>query len=106
MTAHEPLPGTLVCSHRPADTSRAVKDSTIGRLLTAAAADAADVTALVAGGPEADGRRRWTYRELHDDARRVAAALLCRFAPGERVACGRRTFPNGSYSSTAPPWRA
>jgi fatty-acyl-CoA synthase len=83
----------LAASYRPADTSRTVQASTVGGVLAAAAVDAADVTALVDGGPDRAGRRRWTFRQLYDDASRVAAALLRRFSPGERVAVWAPNLP-------------
>lgn len=67
-----------------ADTSVPLFQGTLGDALRRAAREAPDRTALVEGRPE--GGRRWTYRELLDDSERVAAALLTRFRPGERVA--------------------
>ncbi|MFW2829420.1 class I adenylate-forming enzyme family protein [Sphingomonas sp. ID0503] len=45
-----------------------------------------DRVALVEGVPEHSARRRWSYRQLLEDAERVAGALLTRFAPGDRIA--------------------
>ena len=64
----------------PADESEPVLDLTVGQLLRDAAAEVPDRTALIGGG------QRWTYAELLADAERVAATLLARFSPGERVA--------------------
>jgi fatty-acyl-CoA synthase len=83
----------LTSSHWPADTSERVLDLTVGDLLRAAAADAPGRTALVAGVPDAAGRRRWTYEALLDEAERAAAALLARFRPGERVAVWAPNVP-------------
>jgi fatty-acyl-CoA synthase len=76
----------LTTSHWPVDTSEQVMDITVGGLLRRAAADAGDCLALVDGVPDPGARRRWTYEELLADAERVAAALLARFSPGERIA--------------------
>lgn len=72
-------------SHRQADLSQEVLEVTIGDLLRAAAASGPDRIALVDGVAQGD-RRRWTYAELLTIAERVAAGLLARFAPGERIA--------------------
>jgi len=75
----------------PADDSISVRDLTVGDLLREAAADAPDRTGLVAGAPGDD--RRWTFGELLTEAERVAAALLARFEPGERVAVWAPNVP-------------
>lgn len=77
----------------PADTSRPVLELSTGDLLRAAAADAADQSALIEGAPPGTpspsgaGRtdRRWTYLELLAEAERCAHWLLTRFSPGERI---------------------
>jgi fatty-acyl-CoA synthase len=63
-----------------------VLELTVGDLLRQVAAEAPDQVALVAGVPDVEDRRRWTYGELLHDAERVSAALLERFAPGEHLA--------------------
>jgi fatty-acyl-CoA synthase len=77
----------------PLDTSEPVVDMTVGELLRAAAADAPDRTALVAGVPDPAERRRWTYTELLDESERAARALLARFEPGERLAVWAPNLP-------------
>ena len=79
-------PVRLTESYWPADTAEPVLDVTLGQLLRELAEEHPDRTALVEGIPDAARRRRWTYAELLSDSERVAAALLGRFRPGERVA--------------------
>ncbi len=81
-------------SHRLPDQQSPLRDITVGDLLREVAEAHPDRLALVAGLDPVP-RRRWTYAELWDDARRVAAALGERFRVGERVAI---TAPN------APEW--
>jgi fatty-acyl-CoA synthase len=76
----------LVESHWPLDPSVPLRHQTIGDLLREAAAAAPDRIALVDGVSDPTLRRSWTYRELLAEAEAVAAALLLRFEPGERVA--------------------
>ncbi len=76
----------LAVSLWPADTSVELVDLTVGQLLREAAAEAPDRVALVAGAPDADARRRWTYAELLADSERIAGGLLERFEPGDRLA--------------------
>src|SRR3954452_7117842 len=83
----------LTSSYWPPHTSEPVLELTVGRLLREAVADAPDRTALVAGVPDPDQRRRWTYAELLADAELVARALLARFEPGERVAVWAPNIP-------------
>jgi len=73
-------------SYWPAEVGSPVRETTVGGVLREAAEAHPDAPALVAGVPDAAGRRRWTYAELLTDAERVARALAGRFAPGERVA--------------------
>ena len=99
-------------SYFPAQHDDAVLETTVGGILAAAAADLPNAPALVEApgrslsaplamdGPEgsrADGSigRRWTYRELHNDATRLADALLTRYTPGERLAI---------WSPNTPEW--
>lgn len=81
-------------SHRPADTSRPVLETTVGDVLREAAELAAGALALVEGTPD-PGRRRRDYAGLLADSERVARALLGRFDPGERVAV---------YAPNSPEW--
>jgi fatty-acyl-CoA synthase len=75
----------------PADTSIAIREVTVGDLLREAALEAPDRPGLVAGTPGDD--RRWTFAELLAESERVAAALLTRFQPGERVAAWAPNLP-------------
>ncbi len=60
--------------------------TTVGGVLRDAARDAPDDLALVAGVADPDLRRRWTFRELFDDAARAGAFLAGLVRPGDRVA--------------------
>jgi fatty-acyl-CoA synthase len=80
-------------SYWPLDASEPVVDLTVGGLLRAAAAEAPDRTALVAGVPDPAERRRWTYAELLDESERAARALLAQFSPGERLAVWAPNLP-------------
>lgn len=70
-----------------------VRDITIGDALREAAAESPNNIALLAGTPEPDARRQWTYQGLLTDAEQVARALLERFEPGERVAVWAPNIP-------------
>lgn len=81
-------------SYQPATDEAPILEMTIGDLLRAAAADAGDRPALVAGSHAGEERRRrWTYRELLTDAERVARALARRYEPGARVAVWAPNVP-------------
>ena len=76
----------LTTSHWPATADSPLLDTTVGGVLREAAADSGGKEALVATSV-ADGElHRWTYERLLADSERVAAALLQRFDPGDRVA--------------------
>src|SRR5258708_1893485 len=75
----------------PADQSVALRNLTVGDLLREAAKDSPDSIGLVAGVPGVD--RRWTFTEMLAEAEQVAAALLVRFTPGERVAVWAPNLP-------------
>jgi fatty-acyl-CoA synthase len=84
----------LTEAYWPADESIAIEESTVGSALRAAAAEHGDRTALVEGTPgRPEDRRRWTFAEMLTAAERVAAALLERFEPGERVAVWAPNIP-------------
>ena len=70
-----------------------MRDLTIGDLLREVAAAAPDRVALVAGTPDPDRRREWTYAGLLADAERTARALVGRFEPGERIAVWAPNVP-------------
>ncbi|WP_159872359.1 class I adenylate-forming enzyme family protein [Novosphingobium sp. 9U] len=70
-------------------------DLSVGELLARQAHRFPTRAALIvpadASSEASHGERRWTYEELDQEARTTAAALLARFAPGDRVAtwaCG------------------
>ena len=71
----------------------AVRELTLGDLLTWAAETMPDQLALIAGVPSPAERRQWTYAELHAASIRTAQALLRRFQPGERVAVWAPNIP-------------
>jgi fatty-acyl-CoA synthase len=81
----------LTESYWPADVSVPLRDLTVGDLLREAAKDSPGEVGLVAGVPGDD--RRWTFAEMLVEAERVAAALLARFVPGERVAVWAPNLP-------------
>ncbi|MEO6122346.1 MAG: class I adenylate-forming enzyme family protein [Ilumatobacteraceae bacterium] len=63
--------------------------TTVGQLLGCAATTVPDRIALIDACGEVDDaqvRRRWTYAELLRSSRGIAAELLHRFSPGERIA--------------------
>lgn len=79
-TNHSPEPAV-----RAGGTTARLLDLSVGQLLAERAARHPDRAALIVpASPQAD-ERRWTFAELERDARRVAAALLARFSPGDRV---------------------
>ena len=71
----------------------AVRDMTIGGALREAAAECPDDVALLAGHPDPEQRRSWTYAQLLTEAEVAARALLERFEPGERVAVWAPNIP-------------
>ncbi|MBR9862233.1 MAG: AMP-binding protein [Rhodobacteraceae bacterium] len=79
----------------PAQTDATVQDTTLVTLLRDAAARAPDAPALQGADEEGVLGRVWTYRDLCEDAERLARALLSRFKPGERVAV---------WSPNTPEW--
>jgi fatty-acyl-CoA synthase len=81
----------LTESYWPANASVPLRDLTVGALLREAAADSPNVEGLVAGVPGVD--RRWTFAEMLSESERVAAGLLGRFSPGERVAVWAPNLP-------------
>ena len=80
------LSARLDRSYLDADTSIALEDYTVGALLAARARTHGAVTALVGRAHDDGDEVRLTYRELFDEACRVATALARHTAPGDYVA--------------------
>ena len=59
---------------------------TLGGLLRGLASEVPERVAFVEAVPGTDARRRWTYRQMLDEAQSVATALLRHHEPGDRVA--------------------
>ncbi|HEU0220704.1 MAG TPA: AMP-binding protein [Paracoccaceae bacterium] len=78
-------PESFTLSHYPLQEVGELIDSTVGDLMRRAAATVPDRPALVEGAADPGRRRRWTYRELVDQAERTARGLLNHFRPGDRV---------------------
>ncbi len=83
----------LTMSHAVGANEPAVRDITLGELLQWAAETTPDRVALIAGVPDPENRRQWTYAELYTQALRTARALRARFEPGERVAVWAHNIP-------------
>ena len=83
----------LTMSHAVGANEPAVRDITLGELLQWAAETTPDRIALIAGVPDPENRRQWTYAELYTQALRTARALRARFEPGERVAVWAHNIP-------------
>lgn len=84
---------TLTESYTVGPSDPPLRDLTIGGLLREVAAAVPDRVALVAGVPDVDARRQWTYAELLDESTRAARALCARFEPGERIAVWAPNVP-------------
>ncbi len=80
------LRSRLELSYLPADSSTKLEDHTVGALLAERAQTHGDVAALVGSAHDDGATVRLTYRELFDEACRVATALACCTAPGDYVA--------------------
>jgi fatty-acyl-CoA synthase len=83
----------LTMSHAAGANEPPVRDITLGQLLQWAAQTAPDRIALIAGVPDPNNRRQWTYAELYAQSLRAAQALRARFEPGERVAIWAHNIP-------------
>jgi fatty-acyl-CoA synthase len=83
----------LTMSHAHGSDEPPVRDLTIGDLLREVAAASPDRIALVAGAPDPERRREWTYVELLTECERTARALVGRFEPGARVAVWAPNVP-------------
>ena len=82
-------------SYFPAQDDEPLHETTVGGVLVAAVAEAPHALALLEVCADGSSGRRWTYRELLADVERLAAALLSRYAPGERIAI---------WSPNSPEW--
>jgi len=80
------LRSRLELSYLGADTSTKLEDYTVGALLAERARTHGDVTALVGTAHDDGAEVRLTYRELFDEARRIATALAHCTTPGDYVA--------------------
>jgi fatty-acyl-CoA synthase len=70
-----------------AETDAEFEPCSVGALLLGAVAAVPERPALICPpGVQGGAERRWSYRQLQDDAERAARALLTRFEPGDRVA--------------------
>ncbi len=69
-----------------ADTTEELLDLTVSGLLSRAAVTRPEHTALVDGQHDPQRRRSWSYATLDAEVDAAAAALLARFAPGDRIA--------------------
>ncbi|MFV0382916.1 class I adenylate-forming enzyme family protein [Paracoccus sp. (in: a-proteobacteria)] len=72
-------------SHFPIEEIGKLIDSTLGDLMLRNASEVPDRLALVEGVADPSKRRRWTYRQLVDEAQALARGLLAHFEPGDRV---------------------
>lgn len=84
---------TLSQSHFPPVDERKIESVTIGGALAQAAEDAPGTMAMREITIGGEIGRSWTYRELHDQAHRLATALLARHKPGERIAIFAHNVP-------------
>jgi fatty-acyl-CoA synthase len=85
---------SLTMSQTSGSTNPPLRDDlTVGGLLREVAAAVPDRVALIAGTPDRDNRREWTYAELLADAARAARALRAHFEVGERVAIWAPNVP-------------
>jgi fatty-acyl-CoA synthase len=80
-------------SYTPASGETPVLETTVGEVLRDAAARWPDRLGLVEADVHGALGRRWTFRELIDDAERLAVALASRYAPGERICVWAPNLP-------------
>jgi fatty-acyl-CoA synthase/long-chain acyl-CoA synthetase len=80
------LHARLDLSYLSADTSTKLQEYTVGALLAERARTHGDVTALVGPAHDDGAEMRLTYRELFEEACRVATALARLTTPGDYVA--------------------
>ncbi len=72
-------------SYFPKYETKPLIESTLGDLMLKNAREAPDRLALVEGVADPSKRRRWTYRQLVEDAQACARGLLKHFKPGDRI---------------------
>ncbi len=75
----------LTKSYWPGNTGDKLLDTTVADCLRKNAVEVPNRIALVEGIADISNRRRWTYAELLADAEKIAAGLLNRFKPGDRI---------------------
>jgi acyl-CoA synthetase (AMP-forming)/AMP-acid ligase II len=72
-------------SYHPADPGPPLWEITVGDMMEKIATAWPDRTALVEGVSDPSKRRRWTFRQLVDQSKSLARALLRRFEVGDRI---------------------
>ncbi|MBX3573576.1 MAG: AMP-binding protein [Mesorhizobium sp.] len=72
-------------SYYPKTEAGTLIETTLGDLMLKNAAEVPDRMALIEGAADPQKRRRWTYRQLVDEAMSCARGLLNHFKPGDRV---------------------
>lgn len=72
-------------SYFPAEAAEPLWDMTVPDLMLWNAKDFPDRLALVEGVADPKLRRRWTYKQLVDEAQAMARGLLRHFQPGDKV---------------------
>jgi acyl-CoA synthetase (AMP-forming)/AMP-acid ligase II len=94
MTLTFSSPRNLTESLCQKDESIPLIEEPIGTALLRAADRYGQQIALVDGALDVDNRRSWTFEALASDAKRVAHALLERFAPGDHIALWAANCPD------------
>lgn len=84
---------SLSRSEFPAIDERKIESISIGAALARAAEDSAKAMALREITIDGEIGRSWTFKELYDQARRLASALLARHEPGDRIAIFAHNVP-------------
>jgi fatty-acyl-CoA synthase len=72
-------------SYHPADPGPPLWEMSVGEMLENIATAWPDRTAVVEGVADPSKRRRWTFRQLVDQSKALARALLKRFEVGDRI---------------------
>ncbi|HAK53598.1 MAG TPA: feruloyl-CoA synthetase [Gammaproteobacteria bacterium] len=83
----------LTLSEFSAQDDDEVLNTTVGEVLRAAAADSADITALIECKEDGQIGRRLTYSELLAQSEALAGRLAAAFLPGERIAVWAPNIP-------------